>query len=208
MKNKSLLLLSAGLDSTALLADLKKKGDNPLLLNFDFGEPFSVRELESSRAIAGLTDSRLEVFNVKGLMNYFGGGSHMPNPGNHVLELGSLIILSLSSIYAHRLNINKIYIGYTKLDAESSNEYNEEFLKRFSSLINYARESGIEVIAPLIKIEKNKVLNHLDGHEDLLKHTWSCMYGAKIHCGTCQACLSRKKAFFDAGIKDPTKYES
>jgi len=38
--------------------------------------------------------------------------------------------------------------------------------------------------------------------------TYSCYKGGEKHCGACPACLERKKAFIEAGVEDPTEYES
>jgi 7-cyano-7-deazaguanine synthase len=38
--------------------------------------------------------------------------------------------------------------------------------------------------------------------------TWSCYKGGARHCGKCGTCVERREAFQQAGLKDPTDYES
>jgi 7-cyano-7-deazaguanine synthase len=38
--------------------------------------------------------------------------------------------------------------------------------------------------------------------------TYSCYKGGAIHCGTCGTCVERREAFAQAGLADPTRYES
>ncbi|WP_411810386.1 7-cyano-7-deazaguanine synthase [Bacillus glycinifermentans] len=41
-----------------------------------------------------------------------------------------------------------------------------------------------------------------------LEETWSCASNSTIHCGWCDPCKNRQKAFKDNGITDNTLYEN
>ena len=38
--------------------------------------------------------------------------------------------------------------------------------------------------------------------------TWSCYKGGEKHCGRCGTCVERREALAEAGIPDPTDYET
>ena len=40
-----------------------------------------------------------------------------------------------------------------------------------------------------------------------LELSYSCYKGNKKHCGVCESCMRRKRAFIKAGVEDLTEYE-
>ncbi len=208
---KSIILHSGGIDSTILAEKIKKENQNLTSLYFDFGHNSSKKELEAVRATSGIMDLKTDVINMSTIRNTFVSSdlavmAVQPNPGKHVLELGGFLLLGPALTYAHQCGYEKIYIGYTKLDANYSKEYSTEFLEAFSELTVKAGYSKIKIEAPFINTNKEDVLKFGENQLELLKLTWSCINDFDFHCGTCQACQSRKNAFENAGVADPTIY--
>jgi 7-cyano-7-deazaguanine synthase len=69
----------------------------------------------------------------------------------------------------------------------------------------YAR---MELLRPFIDKDKTAIarLGHHLGID--FGKTWSCYKGADLHCGTCGTCVERREAFINAGLVDPTEYET
>ena len=209
--NRSLVLHSGGIDSTILASFLKDEGKDLTSLYFNVGHNAAACELSAVRATSGMLDIRTDVIDLSSIRSAFVSSAEalmvaVPNPGKHVLELGSLLLLGPAITYARRMCIDTIYVGYTKLDADFSSEYSIDFLRAISLLSSKAGFEPISIEAPFISDSKESVLKRGSKRLEVLAKTWSCVLDGDIHCGTCQACRSRKEAFSSAGIEDPTRY--
>jgi 7-cyano-7-deazaguanine synthase len=86
-----------------------------------------------------------------------------------------------------------------------------EFLLSLQAALNighFRSERGIELWSPAREnMRKNQVLKkfyELAG--DIIYETWSCYLSNEKHCGKCESCKNRRKAFIEAGIPDKTEY--
>jgi 7-cyano-7-deazaguanine synthase len=58
-----------------------------------------------------------------------------------------------------------------------------------------------------LNLDKTEVLRR--GRTLPLKHTFSCIQPDDgKHCGACNKCFERRRAFAAAGIEDPTEYQA
>ena len=79
-------------------------------------------------------------------------------------------------------------------------------MQSFNKIKKLSSIGDFKVIAPLVKKDKEDIVNIGSKLKVDLSKTYSCYIGGKIHCGTCLACRLRKEGFYWANISDPTKY--
>ena len=81
-------------------------------------------------------------------------------------------------------------------------------MEAFNETINYGSFDDIIIKAPLIDMSKKEIVE--TGHEfnAPLDLSYSCYTGKELHCGKCESCKRRKRAFVEAGLDDPTEYSN
>jgi 7-cyano-7-deazaguanine synthase len=71
--------------------------------------------------------------------------------------------------------------------------------------VNQAVGGAVEVRLPFGGLPKRAVMQR--GHDLPLEHTFSCIRPQDgWHCGCCNKCAERRRAFAEAQMLDPTHY--
>ncbi len=89
----------------------------------------------------------------------------------------------------------------------------EKALNEGSAIVFNAKAKGlkasIKIYAPFINKRKSDVVKRAVELGVPLELTWTCYRGGERPCGECPACVTRLRAFMEAGIPDPLtdKYE-
>lgn len=220
-KQKAVVLLSGGLDSTTTLAIAKAEGKECCALSFDYGQQANA-ELAAARRVAqamgvqhkvvaldpaafsgsALTDEQIDipVEETEGI------------PITYV-PARNTIFLSYALGWAEVLEARDIYIGVSAVDYSGYPDCRPEFIQAFETMANLATKAAVEgnpikINAPLMNLNKAQTVQK--GIELGVDYglTVSC-YQANEEgqaCGQCESCRLRKKGFEEAGISDPTRY--
>ena len=99
-----------------------------------------------------------------------------------------------------------IYFGPTGDDIHSDGL--PEFIGAMANAIYAGTSREVRLRTPLQWLSKAEIVLlgerlHVDW-----SNTYSCYIGKERHCGECHACQARRRGFNNAGIIDPTKYET
>jgi 7-cyano-7-deazaguanine synthase len=123
------------------------------------------------------------------------------------------IFLSLALGWAEASGARAIYIGVNALDYSGYPDCRPEFVSAFEELAAIATKAGIEgdrftVEAPLLRMSKADIAREAARLGLDVGLSWSCYDPTPNdrHCGLCDSCRLRSKAFIEAGLPDPTVY--
>ena len=221
--SKAIVLLSGGLDSATVLAIAQDQGYTCYTLAFDYGQRHQA-EVEASAAFA---ESAKVVHRTVTLdVNQFGGSSltdqslTVPTeetdgiPSTYV-PARNTIFLSIALGYAETLPAYDIFLGVNAVDYSGYPDCRPEYIAAFEHLANLATREGVEgrrfkIHTPLIKMTKAEIVTAGTQLGVDYAQTVSC-YQADDQgraCGKCDSCRFRKAGFEQAGIPDPTRYQS
>ncbi len=208
---KAVVLLSGGLDSSTTLYFAKSKGYKCFALIFDYGQRHA-REIRHAAAVARSVKCKYQILKIK--FPWKGSSlldKKMEIPKRKILKgipstyvpARNMIFLSYALSYAESIGAKAVFIGANAIDYSGYPDCRPQFIGAFQNLIEKgARNRGIKVKAPLIKMTKPQILKLALKLKVPVNLTWSCYKGGKYPCGVCDSCVLRKKAFDALSIKD------
>ncbi len=109
--------------------------------------------------------------------------------------------------YAVSVGADKIFYGAQGSDEPFYPDCRREFYEAFEKAARLGTGEDITVQAPFSGKRKSEVIEEGVKLGVPFELTWSCYREDAKHCGKCESCINRKKAFKEAYIVDLTKYE-
>ena len=207
------VLTSGGLDSAVLVADMLSRGADVHPLYVRFGLSWeAAEEAHLRRFLATLPGvAPLVVLDLPTAPVY---GSHWSVSGDDVpderttddavyLPGRNLLLLALPSVWCALHGVPTIALGTLK--GNPFPDATESFFAEYAALVRRAMDHELEVVTPFGELVKVDVLEL--GRGLALEHTFSCIDPQDgRHCGRCNKCAERRRAFATSSLEDATEY--
>ena len=225
-KEKAVILLSGGLDSTTCIALANEQKFELYALTVNYGQKHNF-EIEASKHIAreynvkrhtiiqidlaqfggsALTDDKIKVPKKRNISD------SQSIPVTYV-PARNTILLSLAIAWAETLGAYNIFIGVNSLDYSGYPDCRPEYISSFEKTANLATKSGIngqkvKINTPLINLTKEEIIKiglSLNVNYGLTSSCYDPIISGDP-CGECDACYLRLKGFKSTSNEDPLNY--
>ncbi|MEI8033398.1 MAG: 7-cyano-7-deazaguanine synthase QueC [Chlorobiaceae bacterium] len=218
---RAVVLLSGGMDSLVTTAIAHAAGFELAALHVNYGQRTWQKELESFRLICRHyhIEHALEV--NADFLGRIGGSSltdlSMPVSGADLqgttiptsyVPFRNACFLSMAVSWSEVIGANRLFIGAVEEDSSGYPDCRKVFYDAFNTVISLGTkpETSIEILTPLIQMQKSDIVQKGMELEAPFSYSWSCYKSEGKACGVCDSCARRLRAFELVGVRDPIDY--
>lgn len=226
MKKKSVILLSAGLDSSVNFYIALQKTEVVLALTFDYGQKAATKEIEKSKILCEINKIQHQVIEVPWLKNLGQSSltqSELKIPQGSEVSIADKnislntaksvwvpnrngLFLNIAASFAESLKADMIIPGFNAEEAATFPDNSFEFLKATQKTFFYSTQNHIDVQCYTIDSLKKDIVKLGIEYKVPFEKLWFCYQNKDKWCGQCESCLRAYRAFSEeAQLKDILK---
>ena len=217
---KVVVLCSGGMDSVTALHWAKAQHTVVAALSFDYGAKHNPRELPFAAEHADRLGVRHEIVKLDFVNRLFASdlltsGGDIPeghyeaaNMKQTVVTFRNAVMLSIATGFAESAGAEGLVIAAHGGDHAIYPDCREAFMRAMGDAMRLGTYAEVALLRPFISYSKGRIVSEGAKLGVNFARTWSCYVGGEIHCGKCGTCVERREAFIEAGVPDPTGYES
>ncbi|MBQ7927549.1 MAG: 7-cyano-7-deazaguanine synthase QueC [Methanobrevibacter sp.] len=222
---KAISVLSGGLDCT-VATSVYAKDYEIHAITFNYGQKAFERELQAANEICAKMNWTHEVIDLPWLSKI---STSSLNTSEDIPEVSiddlddiekssetansvwvparNMVFTSIAVSYAESIGAEKIIVGWDAEEAATFPDNSKEFLNTFNELIAVGSPENIKIEAPAIDLTKEEIVKLGVETGAPMELSYSCYKGGNKHCGVCESCMRRRRAFTQLGIEDLSEYE-
>lgn len=217
---KAVAVYSGGLDSSVLLYELSRSSEQLAALSFHYGQRHA-KELSAASEICrriGVEHQIIDLRTISGLLT----GSALTDetaevPEGHYTDASmrativpnrNMIMLAIAGACALSSGADTIAYAAHSGDHTIYPDCRPEFVEAMQRALGLCDWEKLELYAPYLQHSKSEIVRRGARLGVPFELTWSCYRGGAYHCGRCGTCVERREAFEQAGVADPTRYDS
>ena len=217
---KVVVLCSGGMDSVTALHWARAQHTVVAAVSFDYGAKHNARELPFAAEHADRLGIRHEIVKLDFVNRLFASdlltsGGDIPeghyeaaNMKQTVVPFRNAVMLSIATGFAESAGAEALVIAAHGGDHAIYPDCREAFMRAMGDAMRLGTYAEVALLRPFISYSKGRIVSEGAKLGVNFARTWSCYKGTATHCGKCGTCVERREAFIEAGVPDPTGYES
>lgn len=179
MTEAAVLLLSGGIDSTAIAA--WRRPSHAMFV--DYGQRAAATEARAATYIAHELELDLAVVEVR-TTRHRRAGSDPPH-----WAYRNQLLVTVAAAYAAEVAVDEVWVGTVASDGARNIDGTIEFVSGLDELLRM-QEEGVGLTAPALDLTSDALIARSGISDSLLAATVSCYSPAP--CGTCGGCVRRR----------------
>jgi len=222
MRPSSIVLLSAGLDSTVNLQCALDRGGVAAALTFDYGQRAAAREMQASAAICRRLGVRHECIRLP----WYRAIAHtalvdssrpLPHPSAGQLDDPASasrsaakvwapnrngLFLAIAAAFAESCGAEQVVAGFNAEEAATFPDNSEEFMRAATRAMRFSTRTRVRVASYTVRLRKPAIVAlglRIGAPLDLV---WCCYEGGQKLCGRCESCRRFLRAVEQAGARE------
>lgn len=216
---RAVVLVSGGMDS-CVCAALAMRDYDAAFLHVEYGQRTAGRERQAYDAMVEHFGVRDSLVVSTAFFRQIGGSAltdasiAVPEGGlddSHIpmtyVPFRNTHLLAAGVSWAEVLGADKVIIGAVAQDGSGYPDCRAEYYEAFNRLTRVGtREGRVEILTPLLHLSKVEIVRLGLELSAPFPLSWSCYQNTEQACGRCDSCRLRRRAFEQAGVRDPIPY--
>ncbi len=212
--NKSVILLSGGLDSVVTLGAAREEYNITLALTFNYGQKPVEEEIKASERVCKYYNVEHRVIKLDWLKDItktsLVSDSNVPDSNFGTNESMQAVwvpnrnglFLNIAAAFADTYNFTHILFGANAQEGKTFPDNTKEFIERINSALSFSTLVKPEVYAPLINCTKDDIVKIALDKGVPLELVRSCYNKANKNCGKCESCKNLKQALINNNCEE------
>ena len=211
--SRSIVLLSAGLDSAVNLQRAHQETEIALALTFDYGQHAAAREIAAARAMCERLNVRHQVVRLPWLRRVSKSAltrdeRGTPAPSRAELDSSAAeehtravwvpnrngLFVNIAACFAEALDCDVIVAGFNAEEAATFPDNSPDFVRAANRALRFSTLRRPRLVSYTQELDKPAIVRlgrEIGAPLDLV---WSCYRGGEEHCWRCESCMRLRRA--------------